>query len=146
MRDFNIHEWQAKHLRPSLITENVQDFQSEVYNPVVEWLDDLEGTQSPINVLKAIKVAMGILEGRAEEVRNRHHAGMAPIDETVLAEQIDATDAAESALEHIKAAYNVFEQYKEVNQIPSNESEFNEVEALLEEAVERLEVFTGEGI
>lgn len=146
MKDFNIHEWQAKHLRPSLLTENVQNFESEIYRPVTDWLDDLEGTQAPANVLKAINVAVSILEGRAAVITNRNYSGQAsPVRESILDEQLDVADVADSALERIKEAYNLFEQYKEQNQIPSNESEFNEVETLLEDVVERLEVLAGDG-
>lgn len=81
MKDFNIHEWQAKHLRPLLLTENVQDSQSEIYTPITNWLDDLEGTQAPANVLKAIKVAVDMLEGRAAIITNRNYSGQAPVNE-----------------------------------------------------------------
>lgn len=55
-------------------------------------------------------------------------------------------DVAAEALEHIKAAFNIFEQYKEENQIASNESEFNDIEAMLEDIVERLEELAGDFI
>lgn len=143
MKDFNIHEWQAKHLRPTLLTENVQNFESEIYRPITDWLDDLEGTQAPGNALKAIKVAIDILKGRAAVITNRNYSGQSPLGENNITEQLGVAEVADSALEHIKEAYNLFEQYKESNQIPSNESEFNEVEALLEDVVEQLEVLTG---
>ena len=34
---------------------------------------------------------------------------------------------------HLQAALATIEQYKETNQIPSNESDFNDIEATLEE-------------
>lgn len=55
-------------------------------------------------------------------------------------------DAAYEALDHIKAAFNVFTQYKEDNQIASNESEFNDIEVMLEDVVERLEELAGDFI
>lgn len=62
----------------------------------------------------------------------------------VLKENIE--DVAYEALEHIKAAYQVLSQYKEQNQIPSNESEFNDIEAMLEDIVDQLEVIAGDFI
>ena len=85
-RDFDIHNWQAKHL-----TKLVKESTSKVLNENVE-------------------------------------------------------DVAYEALDHIKAAYNVLTQYKEANQIASNESEFNDIEAMLEDVVERLEELAGDFI
>ena len=48
----------------------------------------------------------------------------------------EETASATIALEvqrHLQAAMGVIEKYKETNQIPSNESEFNDIEATLEE-------------
>jgi hypothetical protein len=36
---------------------------------------------------------------------------------------------------HLEAALNIIEKYKELNQIPSNESSFNDVEVDIEEAL-----------
>lgn len=55
----------------------------------------------------------------------------------VIRENIE--DTAYRAIKHVEAAYRVLEQYKEQNQIPSNESEFNDIEAMLEAVVDRLE-------
>lgn len=48
----------------------------------------------------------------------------------------EATASTSAALEiqrHLQAALDIVEKYKETNQIPSNESEFNDIEATLEE-------------
>lgn len=55
----------------------------------------------------------------------------------VIRENIE--DTAYRAIKYVEAAYRVLEQYKEQNQIPSNESEFNDIEAMLEAVVDRLE-------
>ena len=62
----------------------------------------------------------------------------------VLNENVE--DAAYTALDHIKAAFNVLTQYKEDNEIASNESEFNDIEAMLEDVVEKLEELAGDFI
>ena len=62
----------------------------------------------------------------------------------VLNENVE--DVAYEALDHIKAAYNVLTQYKEANQIASNESEFNNIEAMLEDVIEGLEELAGDFI
>ena len=62
----------------------------------------------------------------------------------VLTENVE--DVAYTALDHIKAAFNVLTQYKEDNEIASNESEFNDIEAMLEDVVEKLEELAGDSI
>ncbi|HMS91070.1 MAG TPA: hypothetical protein PKC87_02535 [Candidatus Absconditabacterales bacterium] len=81
MDNFSIQKWQAKHLKPALLTENVQNFESKIYSPILHWLDELEGSQAPSNVLKAIKVATDILEGRAAAILNKNYPGQAPVNE-----------------------------------------------------------------
>jgi hypothetical protein len=66
------------------------------------------------------------------------------VNSKMLTENVE--DVAYEALDHIKAAFNVFTQYKEDTEIPSNESEFNDIEAMLEDVVERLEKLAGDTI
>jgi len=86
MGNFDIHQWQAKHLT-KLVKEN---------------------TSKPLNE-------------SAEEV-------------------------AYEALNHMKQAMQIIEQYKEQNQISSEENQFNEIEVTLETAIEMLQDIAGEVI
>lgn len=61
-------------------------------------------------------------------------------------EQADLLTSAENALEHVKAAWQEINYYKEVADISSLENELNGVEAALESVVEMLEDILGETI
>lgn len=61
-------------------------------------------------------------------------------------EQVDLLTSAENALEHVKAAWQEINHYKEVVNISSQENKLNEVEAALESVAEMLEDILGETI
>lgn len=61
-------------------------------------------------------------------------------------ERVDLLTSAENALEHVKAAWQEINHYREVVDIPSLENELNEVETALESVAEMLEDILGETI
>ena len=61
-------------------------------------------------------------------------------------ERVDLLTSAENALEHVKAAWQEINHYKEVESISSQENKLNEVEAALESVAEMLEDILGETI
>ena len=61
-------------------------------------------------------------------------------------EQADLLVSAENALEHVKAAWQEINHYKEVDGIHSQENKLNEVEEALVSVAEMLEDILGETI
>ena len=61
-------------------------------------------------------------------------------EEDVYTEEnaIEGQDASGQVVTHATEALKAIEEFKAANQISSNESDFNEIEAMLEEIIERL--------
>lgn len=57
------------------------------------------------------------------------------LKKTSLNEQISQDTVALEVKRYLKIALDVIEEYKEINQIASNENEFNDVEIHIEEAL-----------
>lgn len=57
------------------------------------------------------------------------------LNKTSLNEESTETSVALEVKRHLKIALDIIEEYKETNQIPSNESKFYDVEVDIEEAL-----------
>ncbi len=62
------------------------------------------------------------------------------LNKSTLNEESAQAITAQQVQKHLQSALATLEQYKQQNQIPSNESEFNDIEATLEEVITTLDL------
>ena len=100
-------------------------FNNSMHNALLALSKEFHGGQIelPAAVIKAVSIAMDPKNyGKGIQEENA----------------IEGQDVSGQVVTHATEALKAIEKFKAANQISSNESDFNEIEAMLEEIIERL--------